>query len=459
MSYCINPHCPNSHNTDDRLFCQACGSELLLEGCYRVIKHLGSGGFGKTFEVSDSGRIRVLKILSNNHPKSVELFQQEAQVLQRLNHAGIPSVEPNGYFIYFPRDSREGLHCLVMEKIAGMNLEEYIIERSKQPISERAALRWLHQIVEILREVHQQQYFHRDIKPSNIMLKPDGQLALIDFGTAREVTQTFMHKVAGQQVTGIFTPGFTPPEQINGKAVPESDFFALGRTFVYLLTGKSPNEFTEDPRTGKLIWRDSANKISKKFADLIDYLMEPFPGNRPKDTQVILREIHKIDPSTKGELQIVQNSLSPQNRVSLAYSGLIRRFFAVFIDAIVIAPLVFVASLIWYGLSAAMSYKWAIIILFFVTWLYFTLSESSIRKGTLGKRILRIAVVDLKGNKISFIRANGRFFGKIFFIVFALNYYGLGLINFIFPCLTKKKRSLHDILFRTVVVQKRSLSN
>jgi serine/threonine protein kinase len=278
MSYCINPNCPQPQNSGQPLFCQACGSELLLEGCYRVLRPLGGGGFGKTYEVDDAGTKKVLKVLFNTVPKAVELFQQEAEVLKRLNHPGIPKVESDGYFIYFPRDAKEPLHCLVMEKIEGMNLEEYITQRNNQAISDRAAIRWLKQITEILHQVHQKNYFHRDIKPPNIMIRPNGQLVLIDFGTAREVTQTLMQKVAGQQVTGIISAGYTPPEQMNGKAVPQSDFFALGRTFVYLLTGKYPQNFAEDSRTGALIWRDNAAGISQKLLDLVDYLMSPFPG-------------------------------------------------------------------------------------------------------------------------------------------------------------------------------------
>ena len=72
------------------------------------------------------------------------------------------------------------------------------------------------------------------------MLRPNGQLVLIDFGTAREATITYLAKVgAGYQITGIVSAGYTPPEQQNFQAVPQSDFFALGRTFVYLLTGQN----------------------------------------------------------------------------------------------------------------------------------------------------------------------------------------------------------------------------
>ena len=73
--------------------------------------------------------------------------------------------------------------------------------------------------------VHEQNYFHRDIKPSNIMLRSNGHLALIDFGTAREATTTYYFAHQQHQVTGINSPGYTPNEQINYQAVPQSDFF------------------------------------------------------------------------------------------------------------------------------------------------------------------------------------------------------------------------------------------
>jgi serine/threonine protein kinase len=90
-----------------------------------------------------------------------------------------------------------------MEYIQGENLYDYLQRRQFEPISEPAALRWLRQLVEILDLVHGANYFHRDIKPPNIMLRQNGQLALIDFGTAREETETYFQKQQGKQVTGI----------------------------------------------------------------------------------------------------------------------------------------------------------------------------------------------------------------------------------------------------------------
>ncbi len=303
VSYCINPKCPSPDEIPDDtrdLICPHCSSKLVLHERYRVERLLGSGGFGKTFEAKDAekGEERVVvKVLYRNHPKAVELFKQEAKVLCRLNHPGIPHVEEDGYFVYWAYGSKTPLHCLVMEKIEGLNLVEWLDERDNTPIDAEIARNWLEQLIDILDRVHQLHYFHRDIKPHNIMRRPDGQLALIDFGTAREVTGTYINKVGGgQNVTEIISAGYTPPEQINGKAVPQSDFYALGRTFVFLMTGKKPTAFPENPRNGKLLWHEEAPQIPEHFANVIDYMMAPFPGNRPQHGRVIFQALDDSMP-------------------------------------------------------------------------------------------------------------------------------------------------------------------
>jgi WD40 repeat protein/predicted Ser/Thr protein kinase len=280
------------------MYCQSCGSYLLLEGRYRVMRLLGEGGFAKTYEVSDRSSIpKVLKVLTKNQSKAVEQFQREAQVLTQLNHSGIPQGEEP--FTFFPQNSQEPVHCLVMEKIEGENLQEWLKNRGDRPISERQAIDWLTQLANTLHEVHQQQLIHRDIKPSNIMLKPDGQLVLIDFGIAREITETYEQKLAAGQITATYTYGYAPLEQVIGRAVPQSDFFALGRTFVYLLTGKHPNEIGNnyrDPNTDDdWNWREAAPKVSDLLADFIDQLMaRPFQ-KRPPNTQAILKQLVEIE--------------------------------------------------------------------------------------------------------------------------------------------------------------------
>jgi serine/threonine protein kinase len=213
-----------------------------------------------------------------------------------------------------------------MEKIEGLNLEEWLHQQENQPLSQAQALSWLKQLVEILHQVHQQLYFHRDIKPSNIMLTRDGQLVLIDFGSVREVSHTYLVKVSGEpDVTGIISPGYTPIEQANGKAVPQSDFFALGRTFVYLLTGKSPNDFLEDPRNGKLLWQHRAPQVSKAVTDLIDDLMAPFPANRPHNAQMILQRLAAIDHTWQSPQLSAQKPEFANSLVGLRLEALMRQ--------------------------------------------------------------------------------------------------------------------------------------
>jgi WD40 repeat protein/predicted Ser/Thr protein kinase len=304
VSYCINPKCPNPGDpaNGNLLSCRHCGCDLVLQGRYRLIRPLGGGGFGKTFEADDRGASKVIKVLLQNNEKAVELFIQEADVLKRVKHPGIPAVEPDAYFTFTPPEASEPMHCLVMEKIHGVNLRDWMKQRGNRPVSQKQAIEWMIQLAEILEQVHKEQFFHRDIKPLNIMVKPNGQLVLIDFGAAREVTATYFAKVGqGQNITGIVSPGYTPPEQANGKAVPQSDFYALGRTFVFLLTGKPPTAFSEHPRTGKLVWRNSAPQIAKEFADVIDYLMAPFPGKRPQNSQAIVQCLAEIDLTLPGE--------------------------------------------------------------------------------------------------------------------------------------------------------------
>ncbi len=298
MSYCINPNCGNRRNVDSSKYCQTCGTNLLIKERYQLVRplrELHSSPYVEVFEVDDQGTRKVLKILKIDNQDLLRLFQREAQVLVQLRHQGIPRIEEGGYFTYSLRSGFRELHCLVMEKIEGQDLWQWLQKHGR--ISEDLALDWLRQFTKILDQVHQKGLFHRDIKPSNIMVRPNshlpnGELVLIDFGAARWVTQTV---VEGQgDVTAVFTLGYAAPEQIRRKAVLQSDFFALGRTFVHLLTGNNPIDLAEDSQTGQLIWRDSAPQISAPLANFIDEMMAPSVEHRPRSTQIILQRLDNL---------------------------------------------------------------------------------------------------------------------------------------------------------------------
>ncbi|MDJ0696448.1 MAG: ABC transporter substrate-binding protein [Mastigocoleus sp. MO_188.B34] len=313
MSCCLNPNCshPNDPMNADRKFCRNCGSSLLLNQRYRITKRLGKGGFSRTFEVEYENSYYVLKVLNLSpftekvRHKVVDLFKREASVLQFLNHPGIPKVHENGYFeLKFP-NYPEPLYCLVMEKVDGLNLQEWLDRQGEKPLPFEEIYKSFKQLVEILDLVHERGYFHRDIKPANIMLRPDGQLVLIDFGAVRDLAQTYLQHDDIRSGTQIGSPGYAPQEQIHyGETVAQSDIFALGRTFVHLLTRLHPLDIPID-KNGKLTWRDKVllpsqtekNVIDKlrwhNFQNLLDATLEIDWRRRPKDTKVILRHLNK----------------------------------------------------------------------------------------------------------------------------------------------------------------------
>ncbi|MEQ8384714.1 MAG: serine/threonine-protein kinase [Coleofasciculus sp. A1-SPW-01] len=299
--YCINPHCKQRQNLDELECCQTCGTPLLIHDRYRLIqplRRLDSRKYTDIFEVDDQGTRKVMKVLRDNHSKLVELFEREALTLELLNHPGIPKVESDGYFTVSVNSTTE-LHCLVLERIEGQNLEAWAKQYGE--ISQALALNWLRQILEILEYLHQNQFFHRDIKPSNIILKPDGRLVLIDFGSVREITGTYLAKLRGDiELTKIISEGYTAPEQRQGRCLPQSDFYALGRTLVHLLTNKPPSCLPINHNTGQLIWQDKAPQISKPLAEFIDDLMADAVVNRPQDVKAIAQGLTRVSLWLRG---------------------------------------------------------------------------------------------------------------------------------------------------------------
>lgn len=321
MGYCINPLCKQRQNPDDVNHCLFCGTSLLINDRICLVKPLrelteNPFSYMEVFEVDDAGtqwnpglKRRVMKVLKWNTPKLVDLIERESLTLRLIEHPCIPKSTIDDFFNFIPNNSSITLHCLIMDKFEGENLEQWL--ESNGRISQTVALQWLRQLVEILDEVHRTEIFHRDIKPSNIILQSSGQLALIDFGVARRVTDTYLAKVSGSggsstgrggryEITSVSTARYSPFEQVNGQAVPQSDFYALGRTFVQLVTGIQLMDLPTEKKTGSLIWREQTPQIDKPFADFLDELMAPLPGQRPQTTRVILQRLEKLPQQIKN---------------------------------------------------------------------------------------------------------------------------------------------------------------
>jgi hypothetical protein len=251
---------------------------------------------------------QVLKVLMETSPKALQLFEQEAAVLQRLKHPGVPRVEKDSYFVVKLGDSPDRLlSCLVMEKINGQTLEN-VLNDHPQGCSEASVRDWLYQAVEILGELHRSGIIHRDIKPSNLMLrKGTGQLVAIDFGGAKQIGAM---SVGSQKVsTRLISPGYSPPEQIMGEAVgPTADFYALGRTMIQLLTGQELEDL-QDPETGNLRWRSQA-VVTPALADLLDDMVRIDPQQRPATAVEMRRRLDLSSPIRRKQTSVPTVSLS-----------------------------------------------------------------------------------------------------------------------------------------------------
>lgn len=297
VSYCINPNCIHRENPDTESHCNTCGSPLLIGDRYRIKTPLREPNPAypcDIYEVQDWGEQewgtpKVMKVLKlTTQPDWVRLFKQEARVLIWLRHPRIPQVEPGGYFILTLGD-RKSLQGFVMEKKDGTTLEELIEQQG--PISEPVVSDWLAQLMEIVSTIHHEGVVHRDIKPSNLILTPDGQLHLIDFGSAAD---------RHSRSTRVGTRGYAPPEQLLGDTQPQSDFFAIARTCLYALTGLTPLDFAQTPQE-QLIWRSHLPHLSPELAQLLDDLMALDWHSRPQTAQAILTRLKSFPiPATRS---------------------------------------------------------------------------------------------------------------------------------------------------------------
>ncbi len=205
----------------------------VLRNRYRIRSVLGAGGFGAVYMALDTSLNRVCAVKENLDVsgESRAQFEHEAQLLAQLKQPNLVQV-----FDYFIEASN--FQYLVMEFVRGDNLAA-LVERDGA-LPEKQALVWIGEILDALAYLHGHAppIVHRDVKPGNIIITPQGNAVLVDFGIAKTY-------VAGQKTTNAaraITPAFSPPEQYGTGTDTRSDLYSLGATMYYVLTGNAPAE-------------------------------------------------------------------------------------------------------------------------------------------------------------------------------------------------------------------------
>lgn len=261
----------------------------VIDGKYEILREIGHGGMSVVYLAMDTHLNKqwaVKEIKKKGSGKNDEIIVNsllaEANLMKRLDHAALPRIVDiidNGVTIY-----------VVMDYIEGESLDKILNEYGAQP--EELVIGWAMQLCDALAYLHAQKppIIYRDMKPANIMLKPEGNIKIIDFGIAREYKE---QSLADTTVLG--TKGYAPPEQYSGQTDARSDIFALGMTMHHLLTGI-------DPRSGEAyapvrMWNP---ELSEGIELIIDKCVEPAPENRYQNCSDLLYDLEHPDLITRG---------------------------------------------------------------------------------------------------------------------------------------------------------------
>lgn len=288
----------------------------VIDGKYEILRKIGQGGMSVVYLAMDTHLNKqwaVKEIRKKGNGKDdvviVNSLLAEANMMKKLDHPSLPRIVDiidNGETIF-----------VVMDYIEGESLDKILLEYGPQP--EKLVIAWAKQLCDVLSYLHSQKppIIYRDMKPANIMLKPEGNIKIIDFGIAREYKE---QSLADTTVLG--TKGYAPPEQYSGQTDARSDIFALGMTMHHLLTGI-------DPRGGEKyvpvrMWNP---ELSEGIEIIIDKCVQSAAENRYQNCSDLLYDLEHPDLITKDYKRIQKRKLrafviSGTLAVALAAAGI-----------------------------------------------------------------------------------------------------------------------------------------
>lgn len=289
------------------LFTGAFGTHV-WGGRYEIDAPFRVGGQSSTFLGTDrkTGARIVAKVLAIRELaawKQLELFEREARTLEALSHPLMPQ------FLELLHDEETGARALVMTHIPGDDLSR-VLHRDG-PLSEAVLWQVLLDVSESLAVLHgaSSPLVHRDIKPQNLIRRPDGRVALVDFGGVGPA-----HRSEGSTVVGTF--GYMAPEQLYGQSLPATDLYGLGASILTLSNGKEPEE---QKRQGLGIDVDnSAPHLSVTLRGVLKRLLQPEPAQRYTDAGTLLQELRKLAHQTPQVTAEAEKAPSAQDALALA---------------------------------------------------------------------------------------------------------------------------------------------
>ncbi|MBF1662367.1 Stk1 family PASTA domain-containing Ser/Thr kinase [Selenomonas noxia] len=275
--------------------------ERVLDGRYALEALVGSGGMADVYRAKDQllERTVAVKILHQQYENDTEFitrFQREAKAAARITHPNIVNVYDVGV--------AEGRHYIVMEYVPGRTLKERIKEEGPVPVPQ--ALQIARQIAGALAQAHANNLVHCDIKPHNILVMPDGNVKVADFGIARAVTESTM--TYNDNIMG--SVHYFSPEQARGTMItPKSDVYSLGVLLYEMLSGRIPfdgntavsiarKHLEEDPQPLHMI----ASGIPPVVEALVTRMMAKDPAQRP-DSSMLVQDIVRAEQMMRSDTE------------------------------------------------------------------------------------------------------------------------------------------------------------
>ena len=209
----------------------------LVDGKYKILNKVGQGGMSVVYMAINekANKTWAVKEVRKDGVLNFEAVKQglvaETNILKKLSHPNLPSI--------IDVIDTEDSFIIIMDYVQGNSLNKALEEYGAQP--QEYVIEWAKQLCDVLGYLHSRQppIIYRDMKPANIMLKPDGNVTLIDFGTAREFKEKNL-----ADTTCLGTVGYAAPEQFGGMGQTDArtDIYCLGATLYHLVTGCNPSE-------------------------------------------------------------------------------------------------------------------------------------------------------------------------------------------------------------------------
>ena len=266
----------------------------LVDGKYRIIAQTGKGGMSTVWLALNEAvnkQWAIKEVKKSSPSTSDQIIKQnlvtEAGILRHLKHPHLPSIVD-----IFNEDDT---FLIVMDYIEGRTLSDILKEQGRQPQAD--VVDWALQICSVFKYLHNLNppIIYRDMKPGNVMLKPDGNIMVIDFGTARE----YKHQ-SSEDTIHLGTKGYAAPEQFQDnhqQTDPRTDIYNLGATMYHLVTGKNPSK----PPFKFLPIRQVDRTLSSGLESIILKCVAPDPNERYQtvdDLEFALEHYQELEVET-----------------------------------------------------------------------------------------------------------------------------------------------------------------